>query len=139
MDSHTPMPKVTRLEVIETGARRRWTVAEKLRIVAESQAGARRASATAQRYGLSTSQLFYWRKLAREGGLGDAEDGGFAPARIVPALASEAPAATPSHPTRGPGVMEIVVEGVRVIVDASVDACALARVLAALKRVGQGS
>lgn len=138
MDSHTPNPKVTRLELIETGARRRWTLAEKLRIIAESQAGARRASATAQRYGLSTSQLFYWRKLAREGRLGGAE-GGFAPATIVPAPASETPITAPWTPRRAPGAMKIVVEGGCVVVDASVDASALARVLAALKRVGPGS
>jgi len=59
------MSKVSRLEVIETGSRRRWSLEEKLRIVAESGAAAA-VSATARRYGLSTSQLFTWRRLARE-------------------------------------------------------------------------
>jgi len=61
------MPKVSRLEVISTGARRRWTLAEKQRIVAESYDGHRQVSATARRNGLSASQLFTWRRLAREG------------------------------------------------------------------------
>jgi transposase-like protein len=67
--------KVSRLEVISTGARRRWTLAEKQRIVAESQAGRRQVSATARRYSLSVSQLFTWCRLAREGRLfeGDRE------------------------------------------------------------------
>jgi transposase len=56
------MPQVSRLEVITTGARRRWTEEEKRRIVAESFDGARRVSATARRYGLSPSQLFAWRR-----------------------------------------------------------------------------
>ncbi len=67
MTDHMPMSKVSRLEVIETGARRRWSVEEKLRILAESERGARQVSATARRYGLSKSQLFIWRRLARQG------------------------------------------------------------------------
>lgn len=62
-----PMPKVSRLEVVSTGARRRWTLEEKRRIVAESYSGPRLVSVTARRNGLSTSQLFTWRRLARDG------------------------------------------------------------------------
>jgi transposase len=43
------MPKVSRLEVIATGARRCWTEEEKRRIVAESFDGSRRVSATGRR------------------------------------------------------------------------------------------
>ncbi len=70
MTEHTPISKVSRLEVISTGARRRWTLAEKRRIVAESFSAP--VSATARRNGLSASQLFNWRRLAREGRLGEA-------------------------------------------------------------------
>ena len=59
------MSKVSRLEVLSTGARRRWTLAERRRIVAESYSAP--VSATARRNGLSASQLFNWRRLAREG------------------------------------------------------------------------
>src|SRR5674476_758619 len=75
MTDHTPMPKVSRLEVISTGARRRWTLAEKQRIVAESYDGRRQVSATARRNGLSASQLFTWRRLAREGHLVEVDNG----------------------------------------------------------------
>jgi hypothetical protein len=51
---------VSRLEVINTGRRRRFTEDEKLRIVAESFAGKSRASATARQYGISRSLLNRW-------------------------------------------------------------------------------
>jgi transposase len=78
---HTPISQVSRLEVISTGARRRWTMAEKQRIVAESYSALRVVSATARRNGLSASQLFTWRRLARAGRLIEAEEAAaFAPA-----------------------------------------------------------
>jgi transposase len=125
------MPRVSRLEVITTGSRRRWTLEEKLRIVAESFSGHRGASSTARRYGLSSSQLFAWRKQAREGRLSEMDSPGFAAAVVVP----DEPAA-PDRPARsaGAGQMEIVVGEVRVFVDASVDGAALARVLDVLER-----
>jgi len=131
MDSHTPMPKVSRLEVITTGSRRRWTLEEKLRIVAESCSGHRAASATARRYGLSTSQLFAWRKLAREGRLSEMEEPGFAAAIVVPETPAEP---VPALALAGTGRMEIVLGEVRILVDASVDGAALARVLDAVGR-----
>jgi len=126
------MPKVSRLEVIETGARRRWTVEEKLRIVAESERGRRQVSATARCHGLSTSQLFTWRRLARQGRLCTAEAVTFAPVVV-----SSDEAANGSAPllATAPGRIEIVLaHGVRVIVAQDVDAAALARVLSVLDR-----
>ena len=126
MDSHTPMPKVSRLEVITTGSRRRWTLEEKCRIVGESLSGHRAASSTARRYGLSSSQLFAWREMAREGRLSEIDTPGFAAAVVVP----DGPAAPDrSALSTGAGRMEIVVDEVRILVDASVDSAALARVL----------
>ena len=55
--------------MIETGARRRYTTAEKLRIVAESMAGPRRVSAVARRHNITRGLLSTWRKAAREGRL----------------------------------------------------------------------
>jgi transposase len=63
MDSHTY--SVEKLAVVETGRRRRWSDEEKLRIVTESFAGPRLASATARRYGISPGQLFTWRRELR--------------------------------------------------------------------------
>ena len=121
------MPQVSRLEVIETGARRRWTIEEKRRIVAESEAGRRQVSATARRYGLSPAHLFIWRRLAREGRLGDEETVTFA--RAVIACEGGSPAATSRH------LIEIVLrDGLRVMVEATLDAGALARIVGALER-----
>lgn len=142
------MPKVSRLEVISTGARRRWTLEEKQRIVAESYGGPRRVSATARRNGLSASQLFAWRRLAREGHLVEVDDGAmFAQAVIScePSTSSlpsfperlEATENLPSSscPVAAPGRIEIVLtHGRRVIVDNGVDVAALARVIDVLER-----
>ena len=65
--SHTPMSKVARPEVISSGARRRWTLEEKQRIVAESYAASRQVPATARRNGLSARLLFTWRRQAGMG------------------------------------------------------------------------
>ena len=83
MTDRTFIRKISRLDVISTGARRRWTLEEKQRIVAESYSGPRLVSATARRNGLLASQLFTWRRLAREGRLAEADETAvFAPAII---------------------------------------------------------
>ena len=84
MDSHTDSRHISRLEIVDTGRRRRWSDAEKLRIVEESFSGPRLVSATARRHGISNQLLFAWRKAYREGRLGEAA--GFVPAMIAPAL-----------------------------------------------------
>ena len=141
------MSKVARVEVISTGSRRRWTLDEKQRIVAESFGGPRRVSETARRHGLSASQLFTWRRLARQGRLAAIEkpagfaaamiaDDGATCARLPPPSPSEV---LPSSPVacsiRTLGRIEIVlVCGRRVIVDADIDAAVLARVLTAAEQ-----
>ncbi|MEO7650575.1 MAG: transposase [Bryobacteraceae bacterium] len=72
---------ISRLEIVDTGRRRRWPDGEKLRIVEESFSGPRLASATARRHGLSKQLLFGWRKAYREGRLGSVA--GFVPAVIA--------------------------------------------------------
>ncbi len=117
--------QVQRLEVVNTGRRRRWSVAEKLRIVEESFRGHRQVSATARLHDISPSLLFSWRKAFRR----DRDEViGFAPALIVPD--EEAPLGAAA----AVGRMEIVtVTGQRIMVGADVDALALARVVAALE------
>jgi transposase len=144
MTEHTPISQVSRLEVVSTGARRRWTLAEKQRIVAESYSAPRFVSATARRNGLSTSQLFTWRRLAREGRLVESEETTtFAPAVMCSEASSNNPATDQAGedsvflpcPGGAAGRIEIVLTcGRRVVVDNGVDSAALARVLAVLKR-----
>jgi transposase len=46
-----------RLEIVETGRRRRWSEDEKLRIVMESQSAPSLVSATARRHGISRGSV----------------------------------------------------------------------------------
>jgi transposase len=148
MTEHMTMSKVSRLEVIQPGRRRRWTLEGKRRIVAESDEGRRQVSATARRHGLSASQLFTWRRLAREGRLGaDHEAVTFAqaviacdPARSSRSLFPDHHATAETAPCRLSAAtasrMEIVLgHGRRVIVDKDVDVAALARVIGLLERL----
>ena|SRR5579859_7329351 len=149
MTGHTPIPKVARLEVISSGARRHWTLEEKRRIVAESYTASRQVSATARRNGLSASQLFTWRRQALDGRLVEADEvmrfasaviGDNGSPRSQPSLPEQPEAAgrnlsPQTYPTVAPGRIEIMLaRGHRVIVDNGVDTAVLARVLAVLDR-----
>jgi len=129
MDSHTNSAQVQRLEVVETGRRRRWSEDEKLRIVMESLQEPRQASATARRYGISPALLFTWRRAfgaCRSAVSGPAP--GFVPAVVVPEEKR-------ASPTASAGRMVIVLaNGRRIIVDADVDPATLARVLDVVER-----
>ncbi len=132
MDSNKYSTRVDRLEVIETGRRRRWSDDEKLRIVIESLQTPRAISATARRHGISRSLLMTWRRSFC---------GEMTPALVdrtgfVPALVMAEPAAAPTvlaAPANGRMVI-VVGKDRRIIVDAGVDATALARVLQVLER-----
>ncbi len=127
MDIRTDSHQVTRLAVVDTGRRRRWSDHEKLRIVEESLSDPRQASATARRHGISNQLLFAWRKAYREGRLGDALR--FVPAMIVP----DPP---PTRPEPDGQLIEIVSpNGWRVLVGGDFDAEGLGRVLRVLDGV----
>ena len=128
MDSDKYSTQVERLGVVDTGRRRRWTDDEKLKIVLESMKTPRAISSTARRYGISRSLLLNWRRsfcTEPDGAAG--QKLGFVPAMVV------ADPVTPAAPANGRMVMEIGNDR-RVIIDAGVDAAALARVLAILER-----
>ena len=127
MDILTDSRQVRRLDVVDTGRRRRWSDAEKLRIVEESFSGPRLVSATARHHGISNQLLFSWRKAYRDGRLGAIA--GFVPAMIAP----EQPEAAPGP---GCGRIEIVsANGRRVLVDGDVEVEALLRILRGLERL----
>ena len=131
MDVHKHSTQIERLEVVETGRRRRWSDDEKLRIVLESLERPRAISSTARRHGISRSLLMTWRRAFRpepmDAGI---QQAGFARAVVA---TGEAVAAECSASTTGRMVIEIGKDR-RIIVDAGVDAAALARVLAILER-----
>lgn len=134
MTRHTDSAhQVCRLEVVDTGRRRRWSFEEKLRIVEESHQGHRQVSATARRHGISASLLFSWRRDFREGRLGGGEFPDLVPAVVLPD--PELPSAPAFSKPVTDGRMEIVIgDDRRVIVNADVDGPALARVLKVLGR-----
>ena len=129
MDSHKYSAQVERLGVVETGRRRRWTDDEKLKIVLESMQTPRAISSTARRHGISRSLLLNWRRsfCTEPDGAVEQKSG------FVPAMVADPIALTPATPANGRMVIEIGKDR-RVIVDAGVDAAALARVLAILER-----
>lgn len=149
MDILTDSRRVTRLEVVDTGRRRRWTDEEKLRIVEESFSAPRLVSATARRNGISNALLFAWRKAYREGAPGAVA--GFVPVMVTPDEPESgeprkderrAPSRDAASDPACPGQMVIVLGGARrVIVGNDVDGAALERVLDVLERrhSGRGS
>lgn len=132
MDRHKHSTEVERLEVIETGRRRRWSDDEKLRIVMESLQTPRAISSTARRHGISRSLLVTWRRSFRPEPTGPgAQQAGFVPVMVV--AAAETAPTMDAAPASGRMVI-VVSKDRRIVVDASVDAAALARVLQVLER-----
>ena len=60
---------VSRLDVVDSGRRRRFSDEAKLAIVAESYRGPKQVSATARRHGITRFQLNSWRKAQEKDGL----------------------------------------------------------------------
>jgi transposase len=124
MDSHTY--SVEKLAIVETGRRRRWSDEEKLRIVTESLAGPRLASATARRHGISPGQLFTWRRQMRV----QPQRPAIAPPQMVRVCVEDGPKASGL-----PSTVEIVLpSGVRLVVAPDVDPTALARIMTVLAK-----
>lgn len=132
MDGHRDSVLVQRLDVVDTGRRRRWSQDEKLRIVAESYQGYRQVSAVARRHKITRSQLYAWRR-ALGGGEHDRDGAvGFLRAVIVPDAGSGGLAPSSAGPLGGR--MEVVTRrGDRITVGADVDGAAFARVLGVLE------
>jgi transposase len=133
MGIHKGSSEVSRLEVVEVGRRRRWSLAEKLRIVEESLAAPRQVSATARRHRISRSLLTRWRKVYLAGGP-HREVPAFLPVTVTPSSAPATDPPTVTSALSGSGRMEIVLaNNRRIVVGTDVDGEALARVAAALE------
>ena len=127
MDSDRRSAQVERLEVVDTGRRRRWSEDEKLKIVLESLQAPRQVAATARRYGVSRSLLLRWRRSFRPEPKEAADQTGFVPAMVV---AEAMPG--PVRPTGG-GAIEIeFAAGTRMRITGAVDAATLKAAVAAL-------
>jgi transposase len=115
-----------KIEVLGTERRRRWSLQDKLEIVEETMQPDVTVSEVARRHGLAPSVVFTWRRLAREGRLGDTGPA-FVPVEITPVPVQAASMVSSSRRT---GLIEIVLgRGRRIRVDREVDPEALRRVL----------
>ena len=125
-DSHVT---VERLEILSgVDRRRRWSGADKERLVGETLEPGVTVTEVARRHDLDRGLLYRWRQEL--GVIRNTEPVGFLPVEV----AIDTDTARPEACT-GPGGMEIALpDGVRVRVDRTVDVDALSRVLRALGR-----
>ena len=112
--------------------RRRWSEAERLRIVAESYRPGVSVSMVARRNDMNANLLFTWRRRYGKRAAGSGS-GGLVPVVVEP-CGPPAPTDSAAGSGSAAGRMEIALsDGSRVIVDREVDGSALARVLAVLE------
>ena len=116
--------------------RRRWSLEEKLRILGQSVAPGSSASLVCRLHGISSGQLYTWRRQFRTGELT-----GFAPVRLAAPVEGLAMAAVPVDPApRSPeadrprdGIIEVELpSGVKLRLVGAVDEVSLRRVLSVL-------
>jgi transposase len=128
------MPDST-IEIINgREGRRRWSVEEKLRIVAETLEPGATVGAVAARHDIYPSLLRTWRRHVRDGHLSAAQAQHFVPVRLTnpPSLAPAT--APPVNNHAASDTIEIVLpDGSRVRVGSGVNLSALRRVVTALR------
>ena len=116
--------------------RRRWSIAEKQRIVAESQEPGVCVTAVAARHDVCPSLLHGWRRLVREGRLRSGDALEFVPVRLASPI-NEAVAlqsSSPSSTGHGTASIEVVLpSGSRVLIRHDAPVPVLRAVIAALR------
>jgi transposase len=120
--------------------RRKWSVAEKVRVVQELERSGAAVSEVARRHGAHTSMLTRWRTQYRAGQLGTA-DAASAVACLVPVRVmrdmprSSRPAREPAPAVSTAGAIEVqLANGQQVCIRGTVDAGMLRTVLEELSR-----
>jgi transposase len=135
MSDHRYRPEVEILSVTDTGRRRRWTDAQKVRIVEESFGPRGSMAETARRHDIGRTLLVRWRRQYRNGELA----GGAAPLRFMPVtLAPPEVPTKPAAPQPTPASTSIeraeitLLNGRRLSVAAMIDPVVLTRLVQAL-------
>jgi len=135
MSDHRYRPEVEILSVTDTGRRRRWTVAQKVRIVEESFGPRGSMAETARRHDVGRTLLVRWRRQYRNGELA----GGAGPLRFMPVTLSPPEASTkPAEPQPTPASTSVeraeitLLNGRRLSVAATIDPVVLTRLVQAL-------
>ena len=121
---------VERVEVVDVRRRRRWSVEEKLCILAECDEPGACPAEVARRYDLSTGLLYTWRRMAE----GRPPRSTAEPVALLPVHIAEPPPAPRGRPRRAARMEIGLPGGIRLKVDAGVDPEALAAVVAVLQR-----
>ena len=124
-------PEFEILSVTDTGRRRRWTDAEKVRIVEESFGPRGSVAETARRSDVGRTLLVRWRRQYRSGALLD----GSTPLSFMPVTlaAREPPTQEPKNiPSAGDRVEITLINGRRLSIVASIDPTALTRLVQVL-------
>ncbi|MGH7227371.1 MAG: IS66-like element accessory protein TnpA [Gemmataceae bacterium] len=121
----------------ESERRRRWSTEEKLRILAQSVTPGSSVSLVCRMHGISSGQLYTWRKQFRTGELT-----GFAPVTVVaetremvlpaPAPAPDTVSPIPAAPIRTSAIEVELPSGVKLRLTSDVEEALLRRVLSAL-------
>jgi len=137
MSDHSYRPEVEILFVTDTGRRRRWTDAQKVRIVEESFGPRGSMSERTRRHDIGRTLLVRWRCQYRDGAL----SGGAAPLRFMPVTLAPpedtAPrAASEPEPEPEPTSIEwadiTLLNGRRLSVAAAIDPMVLSRLVQVL-------
>ena len=133
MSEHRYRPEIEILTVTDTGRRRRWTDAEKVRIVEESVGPRGSVAETARRHDIGRTLLVRWRRQYRSGVLmGGSSDAAmtFMPVKVA---SPEVPTPEPEAIARAGDRVEVtLINGRRLSVAASIDPTALARLVQVL-------
>jgi transposase len=135
------------LDLIPRGERRRrWTIEQKQMIAAQSLAPGASPTEVARQHGISTGQLYTWRRalIAAQPAVAARTPGRFARVDVAPpvatqmapgsALAASAPAIPVGAKPHPPGLIEIVLsDGTTLRVDVQIDARVLRRLVSAVR------
>lgn len=123
--------------------RRRWSVEEKLRIVAETEEGGARVTEVAARHGVYPGLLFSWRRQVRDGLLAAPPAPAFIPMRMLATAAADPEVRHPANgegdtPVAAPHLRDATIEitlanGCRLRVDQQIDVRALRRIVGVLR------
>jgi transposase len=120
------------VEVITGVARRRrWTMDEKARIVAESLSPGANVSEVARRHDISRSLLFQWRRQLSSDGESRSADGS-APIFVPVTIAAHEPSGARTE-SDAPAEIEIEVDSIRIRIRGLVDEATLRVVLNAVR------
>jgi transposase len=124
-----------RMEILTGGVgRRRWSTSLKAQIVAESLAPDAVVADIARRHGARSSQVFGWRKDAREGKLALPADVATNGSHFTPVIIADTTTPAPRrHPPPESGAIEIESPGVTVRIRGAADAVMVEAIVRALR------